>query len=176
MNIVVYNGSTMIDGNLDSVAEILLNILKGNNVTYLKDELKGCANCRYCLEWGECYIKDSFPFKECVNADVIIILSPIFFFDFSSKTKAFIDRLYSVSLENKLLTGVITSGSSFYLDSGIDIVDEIFYRITRYCGAYFINPLHIVTEDRLIEIDENIIENFVELIEEQYNEIKKNRQ
>lgn len=174
MNIVIYNGSTL-KGNMFRIQQILVNCLKysQHNVEVIDSFVSPCRNCGYCRKHGKCCLKD-LPYEKLENSDVIILLSPIFFFGFSAKTKAFLDRLYSYDLSGKILTGVITSGSPAQSPyCGIDLIYEVFIRTSKYCGCSYSNLLHFVTGDTLIDIDSVSIKEFVKTLEETYAKFKK---
>lgn len=58
-------------------------------------EIKGCKGCFSCRQKKECIIKDDF-FNECFNkideADGILLGSPVYSADISSKMKALLER------------------------------------------------------------------------------------
>ena len=105
-----------------------------------------------------------------------MVLSPIYFFSFSSKAKAFLDRLYSTNLEGKILTAITLSGSE--TDSrycGFDIVKDILKRTSEYCGSIYVEPINFVTHDKRLDfingdIHSRLSEFFTKL-EVVYNEI-----
>lgn len=67
-------------------------------------ELAGCHGCGACQKNGNCCIindamQDIYPvFKEC---DTVVLASPLYFWTISARTKAFIDRLYAISVEDR---------------------------------------------------------------------------
>lgn len=168
LKFVIYYGSTR-KQNLKKIMDVLLTELNSRGHTYVvvDDSVAPCSNCGFCICNDHCCIKDSFPNKELKDCEGIIILSPIFFFSFSAKAKAFLDRLFSVNLEGKILTSITTSGSETEdMFCGFDIVDEIVYRTSEYCGCKYVKPINFVTEDKeLKHIDESMIKSFVDSLE-----------
>lgn len=170
MNFVVYYGSTR-KQNMKKVLDSLTNLLKerGHSYTVVEKTVSHCNNCGVCDNRPTrlCCIKDDFPSEAIKESDGIIILSPIFFFSFSAKSKAFLDRLYSVNLYRKILTAITLSGSetdSVYC--GFDIIDEVLARTSEYCGCKYVPPINFVTKDRELEnIDISLIKSFVENLE-----------
>lgn len=173
MNIVIYNGSTL-KGNMFKIQQVLVGCLESqHNVEIIDSFVSPCKNCGYCGKYGRCCLKD-LPIEKLEKADAIILLSPIFFFGFSAKTKAFLDRLYAYRLSGKILTGIITSGSSAQSPyCGIDLIYEVFIRISEYCGCSYSDLLHFVTEDSLINIDSDKVKEFVKVLEGTYDKVKK---
>ncbi len=53
-----------------------------------------CIECNRCFETGRCAVKDDFQqlYDKILQADAIILASPIFFMNVSGQMKAFIDR------------------------------------------------------------------------------------
>ena len=175
MNLVIYYGSTKaynMKKVLDSLSSILDN--RGHKYTVIRETVYNCINCGFCVKHGECCLSDKFPKESLKECDGIIILSPIFFFSFSAKAKAFLDRLYSVKLEDKIITSITLSGSdtsSIYC--GFDLIEETLIRTSEYCGSKYVQPINFVTGDKELEVlDTSIIESFVRDLEVSY-EIKK---
>ena len=168
MNFVIYYGSTK-HKNMNLILDSLKKHLDNHGHTYTihSEILTPCINCGNCIKTKKCVICDPFSKYSLKSCDGIIILSPIFFFSFSAKSKAFIDRLYSVDLEGKILTAITTSGSetnSVYC--GFDLIEETLIRTSEYCGSKYVQPINFVTHDvKLDSIDEKIVENFVHSLE-----------
>ena len=61
-------------------------------------EISDCHGDNYCKAHGdECAIKDGMdPIYEAIKeCDALVLASPIYFFDLTARTRAFIDRLYA---------------------------------------------------------------------------------
>lgn len=107
MNILVVVGSGIKNGNTGKLAEAFA---KGAGeaghrvrVATLGDrEIGGCKGCNAC-RWGKpCVQKDDmqalYPlYEEC---DMVVLASPLYFWTFSARLKAFIERLYAVAQED----------------------------------------------------------------------------
>lgn len=82
------------------------SIEAGNEVEVInlvQNEVKGCLGCNMCRYNKECVQKDSFSsiaekIKDC---DCIVFASPLYFWAISSRLKAFIERFYSLAIEDK---------------------------------------------------------------------------
>lgn len=69
----------------------------GANVSkiFVRDlNISGCLNCGECNETGLCVVEDDMHrmYSELLEADIIVIATPIFFYGMTSQIKAFIDR------------------------------------------------------------------------------------
>lgn len=159
MNIYSYNGGSLQrhmrgDDNLTFLWEIFSR--QGHDKNYIMNynshDVKPCVGCRCCTGDKECYLDEnmfSYGIKSC---DGIVVFSPIYFFSFSARAKAFIDRLYSYDLSGKMITAVTVSGSS--TDDrycGFDLIKEILKRTAEYCGAVYVEPINFVTGDKKID-------------------------
>lgn len=104
--ILVHVSSWNPNGNTYRFAEAFIKGCKdaGHEVKVLfsgKASIEGCRGCGACQvnETHKCAIQDdmqkAYPmFEWC---DTLVLASPLYFWTFSSKTKAFFDRLYAVS-------------------------------------------------------------------------------
>lgn len=63
-----------------------------------KLEYKGCQGCMACkTNFDKCVLQDDLTevLDEVANADVVVLSSPVYFWDVSSQLKSFLDRTYS---------------------------------------------------------------------------------
>lgn len=107
--ILVIVGSGIKNGNTDKLADAYIKGAEeaGHDVKkiFLGDqELAGCRGCGACQNGTHvCTIKDKmqeiYPLLE--DCDTVVLASPLYFWSISSRTKAFIDRLYAVSTDDK---------------------------------------------------------------------------
>lgn len=96
-------GSPRRGGNTDILLE---EMLKGAEEAGLQIEriiisqlkFSPCIECHGCDETGECVLNDDMEkvYPKLVEADCIILASPIFFYGVTAWTKAFIDRVQSL--------------------------------------------------------------------------------
>ena len=100
MRVIGINGSARKGGNTSILINTVFKELENKGIETelieLADkEIKGCMGCFACKQIKQCVIKDDF-FNECfnkmVNADGIILGSPVYSADISSKMKAFLER------------------------------------------------------------------------------------
>lgn len=96
-------------GNTDRLTDAYIKglIEKGHSVTkvYLGSmQIEGCRGCGVCQRLAHrCAVKDGmqdlYPlFAEC---DTIVMASPLYFWTVTARLKAFIERLYAISVDDK---------------------------------------------------------------------------
>lgn len=105
MNIIVLNASPRKRGN---TAKLCQNVVKGAesknaNVEYVNlydYDFKGCMSCFAChlkknFENPLCFWRDDLKeiLKKCLNADAIVIGSPIYYGSITAYAQAFLERL-----------------------------------------------------------------------------------
>lgn len=102
MKVLGFVGSGRIGGNTDKlVQQALAGAAAKRAETRIfhlnKMNIKGCQSCNYCKRYDSCIIEDDMQeiYKEIVDADAIVIGSPIYMMQLSAQTKLFIDRLYA---------------------------------------------------------------------------------
>lgn len=168
MNILCFYGSPK-HQNMEIIKSSLSSLLeyRGHSVTFIDKSFSPCINCGSCIKSHKCSLKDGFPNDLLDSCDGIIIMSPIYFFGLNAKSKAFLDRLYSTNLNNKLLTCITLSGSpTRSKDSGFDLIINTFKRISKFCGSIYVKPLNVVTKDSKLEhIPIKDIKKFIDRLE-----------
>ncbi|AGX42982.1 flavodoxin family protein [Clostridium saccharobutylicum] len=100
MKVIGINGSARKNGNTSIIIKSIFMELEKKGIEteliQLADKtVKGCMGCFGCKGRKQCVIKDDF-FNDCfdkmVNADGIILGSPVYSADITSKMKAFLER------------------------------------------------------------------------------------
>ncbi|MCX7856446.1 MAG: NAD(P)H-dependent oxidoreductase [Deltaproteobacteria bacterium] len=96
-------GSPRKEGSSERLLRLLLEEIEGrpflNRIVHVSDfNISPCQGCRFCEEKGYCRIKDDmeqlyFLFGE---SDLILIATPIFFYNFPAQFKALIDRMQTL--------------------------------------------------------------------------------
>ena len=105
-NVLVINGGGRPHGN---TAKLIDSFIKGVTdaghqaevVSLVKNEVKPCFGCFSCLNGKGCIQKDSFNsiVPKMKNADLLVLASPLYYFQMNSRMKSFIDRF--ISIESK---------------------------------------------------------------------------
>lgn len=104
-NILVLTGSPRCGGNSDLMADAFIRGAKiaGHTVTKFETALKtigGCRACDTCYSQGAapCSFHDDFnelaPLLE--NADVLVLVTPMYWFTFPAQLKAALDKMYAL--------------------------------------------------------------------------------
>ena len=142
MKIVILTGSPRKKGNSNYLAE---QFAKGaNNAGHevfvfdcVKQKVGGCLACDFCGMNGPCSQKDDFTNilrPQLETADMIVLVSPIYYYGLSSQLKAVIDRFYALngSMRNKksalLVTIADTNNATAF--SAVDY----YHALGRYLG------------------------------------------
>jgi len=139
MNILVVTGSPRKNGNTEIMADVFSQaaIEAGHKVMMRK--LSGlkigpCINCEYCFSHdGVCSQQDDMNevLKDVEQTDLLVIASPIYWFDVSAQTKCFIDRMYAFAKK-----GFRISSVAMLLNSGGDEVYTAAEAQIRDISAY----------------------------------------
>lgn len=92
-------GSPRRDGNSDILLNRALEGAESGGAVVEKIIIRDlkiapCNSCGGCWEKGDCVIDDDMQkmYAKLVNADVVVVASPLYFMGVSAQTKAFIDR------------------------------------------------------------------------------------
>jgi len=99
LNVIGIAGSPRRGGNtellLDSVMAGAREAGSETKTIILCDlDIHPCRHCDGCLQAGKCVVQDDMQpiYEDLVNADGIVIASPMFFMSLSAQAKAMIDR------------------------------------------------------------------------------------
>ena len=113
--IIAIYGSPRRDGNTSSLMDSFLDGVKENlyagdinidRIMVSSKKIAPCRGCRSCTKTGECIIDDYMQkiYPKLIDADFIVLATPIFFTTVSGYLKALIDRcqrLWSLKYEHK---------------------------------------------------------------------------
>jgi multimeric flavodoxin WrbA len=113
MKVVAFNGSPRKNGNTYTLLKTVLDELEKEGIEteliHVGDRsIHGCIGCGMCRKNSnnKCVFNDDIV-NECIDkmidADGIILGSPVYFADLSSQMKAFIDRVGFVTRPDRLL-------------------------------------------------------------------------
>lgn len=113
MKAIAINGSHRRGKNTAEMLRIVLEVLEQGGVdTELLEisdlHIEFCTSCNRCLRKTECSIKDddmSLVGQKMLAADAIIIGSPVYFSNVTSKLKVFIERTRWMHMVENLLDG-----------------------------------------------------------------------
>lgn len=114
MKVIGISGSPRAGGNTETlVAEALEGARsRGAEVELIAlagKDIRGCVAHAACGKDGKCLIDDDMQpiYAKLLEADAIIVGTPIYFGGMTSQTKAFLDRTYLLSKMGKKLEGKV---------------------------------------------------------------------
>ncbi len=106
-NILIIQGGGRPNGN---TAQLVNSFAQGAEntghkveiISLIKNDIKGCLGCNACRYGKPCVQKDGFNavVPKITEADLLVFASPLYFWTISSRTKAFIERLYCIAKED----------------------------------------------------------------------------
>ncbi len=107
--VLILSGSPRKGGNSDLLCDEFMRgaIESGNNVEKIRvaeKKIDFCRGCYYCTKsGGVCAIKDDMTevLQKIIDADVIVLASPVYFYSVDAQLKALIDRTVARWLEVK---------------------------------------------------------------------------
>lgn len=107
--VLILSGSPRKGGNSDLLCDEFMKgaLQAGNEVTKINVAAKKvapCHGCYYCRSHaGECAFKDDMApiLQSIIDADVIVLASPVYFYSIDAQLKAVIDRTVARWLEVK---------------------------------------------------------------------------
>lgn len=181
MKVVVFNGSPRSDGNTFLCLDMVMAELKsaGIETEYIwmgMDKIQGCVSCYRCAENKDkkCSVKTdklNEYLEKMLNADGIILGSPTYFADTTTRMKALIERAGLVSkvngdlLKHKIGAAVVSvrRAGATHVFSSINyffLINQMFVVGSSYWNLG-INPN--TSEPELIKEDEEGIATFQNL-------------
>ena len=107
--VLILSGSPRTGGNSDLLCdEFMRGAAESGNavekINVAEKRVGYCKACYYCRKsGGKCIIKDDMPeiLQKMIDADVIVLASPIYFYSIDAQLKAVIDRTVARWLEVK---------------------------------------------------------------------------
>lgn len=106
--VLILSGSPRMGGNSDVLCDMFAKGAKesGNEVEKINVAQKNigfCRACYACKESGKCVINDDMApiLEKMIDADVLVLASPVYFYSIDAQLKAVIDRTVARWLEVK---------------------------------------------------------------------------
>lgn len=104
MKIVVLTGSPRRNGNTAFLADRFIKgaTESGHDVFQFdcaSHKIEGCLGCNACGMNGACVLKDDFGLvrQHIVDADMVVFVTPMYYFGFSAQLKKVVDRFYAIN-------------------------------------------------------------------------------
>lgn len=119
--VLILSGSPRNGGNSDILCDRFADGAResGNEVEKIRVAEKNigyCRACYACRESGKCVIKDDMAevLQKMIDADVLVLASPVYFYSIDAQLKALIDRTVARWLEvkNKEMYYIVTAADS----------------------------------------------------------------
>lgn len=141
MKILGIIGSPRRGGNTETLLDAVLagaaaNGAETQTIRLTDIGLKGCQACMYCRGHEGCAVKDGMQdvYRAIETADKVVIGSPIYMFQMTAQTKAFMDRLYRY-LNNDFTARIRRETALVFAQGGSDLEAFRPY-IDSVSGAY----------------------------------------
>ena len=133
MHILVLNGSPRPNGNTKQMIEAFREgaLASGHQVTIVdvcRKKINGCLGCEHCHTKvpGECIQKDDMQtgYARLLDADMLVLASPIYYHGLSGQLNCAIDRLYSIAYPSrpprlKKIAMTLSSGDADMYDGAL---------------------------------------------------------
>ncbi len=101
-----------------------------------------CTGCAMCLDKGSCWIRDDYKglIKQVLEADAVILASPVYFFSITAQLKTFIDRSlgYGHRPRGDWKPGLVVCCSAGF---GATPVTQYMGQVLRVFGAFPVGDL-----------------------------------
>jgi multimeric flavodoxin WrbA len=180
MKILALQGSPRVQGNTQTVLDMVLAGAKEAGAKVELVQLIRLKNLRGCLECCECQndknspacpVKDDLQkvVEKALKADLLLLATPVFCWSLAWPLKAALDRFFCTFkfsavgkfkslLEGRKCAAVITAGGG--KESGADLVTEVFKRTAKFSrmkwrGAFVMStaesPSQLLADKRLAQ-------------------------
>jgi multimeric flavodoxin WrbA len=139
-NVLIISASPRRHGNSDTLCDRFAQgaTESGNKVEkiFLKDKNIGyCLGCGACEDTGKCHQKDDMAslLDKMVEADVIVLATPVYFYSMDGQMKTFIDRTVPryTEISNKDFYFILTAADTE--KSSLERTMEAFRGFTEDC-------------------------------------------
>jgi len=116
--VLILSGSPRKNGNSDMLCNEFMRgaAEAGHQVEKIRVQEKKigyCMGCYACVEKGECAIKDDMAdiLQKMIDADVLVLASPVYFYSIDAQLKALIDRTVArwTEVRDKELYYIVTA-------------------------------------------------------------------
>lgn len=142
--VLILSGSPRKGGNSDTLCDEFLKgaVAVGNQVEkiFIADKkISPCRGCYFCEnEGGRCAINDDMAeiLQKMIDADVLVLSSPVYFYSISAQLKAVIDRTVArwTQLANKDLYYIVTAAEED--EDTLDVALACLHGFARCINGY----------------------------------------
>jgi multimeric flavodoxin WrbA len=191
MKVIAFNGSPRRDGNTKILIDTIFEILQKEGIETEMVQLgnkkvHGCTACGKCKEIqdGTCHIKNdhlNLCIEKMVEADGIIIGSPVYFADVTTEVKALIDvagyvtRANGFSLKRKIGAAVIAvrRGGALHTFESINnffLINQMTVPGSSYWNfAFGRNKGEVVNDEEGMQTMKDLAENMAWLLKKTHS-------
>lgn len=177
VKIFALSGSPRKGGNTDILTKIFIEYVndmgaEAELVRICDYQISPCASCRLCVDAGKCVLEDGMRelYPKLLEADGILIASPVYFNNVSAQTKAFMDRTWC--LRGKLkwkVGGAIVVGRRYGHELALNAIHSFFLKhemIVAYRGvvSFAFEKGEALNDKKAIECTRYLARSMVELI------------
>lgn len=130
-NILLISSSPRKGGNSDLLCDAFMRGAQeaghsAEKIRLSEQDINSCMGCCFCIDNpGTCAQNDDMPeiFKKILDADVMVLATPVYFRSMCGQLKIFIDRLcpiYSMIRNKDVYFIVSAAGGKFPVDSAVE--------------------------------------------------------
>jgi multimeric flavodoxin WrbA len=132
MNILCISGSPRKRSNTDYLMNCILSRTDGEFIKLTDYAIEPCRSCWACRENGCCVIADDMAtviIPKLLDADAIVVGTPVYFNNVTAQLKAFIDRTWSIreKLKDKIGAAVVV-GRRYGAEGAIMAINAFFLK------------------------------------------------
>jgi len=164
MKVLALQASPRKRGNTVTLARALLEGLRAGGVTQIREvflhgaDIRPCTNCDACLKKDGpfCVIEDDMQplYRRFIEADLVVLATPIYWWCISAQLKLFVDRLYGLNCADhperwrgKKLALVFTHQEE-HPCSGAEIARKMFDEIADYTEMKIAGDLRYSSDEK----------------------------
>ncbi len=168
MNVLALQASPRREGNTATLARAFLEGLEAAGAQQVREvfldglDIRACTACDACLETERfCVFEDDMQplYRQFIEADLVVLASPVYWWSISAQLKVFIDRLYGLNFgghperyRGKKLVLVFTHQEA-HPCSGAEIARRMFDEIADYTQMSIVGDLRYSSDARHVRED-----------------------
>ncbi|HFC98423.1 MAG TPA: flavodoxin family protein [Thermosulfurimonas dismutans] len=145
MKILAFQGSPRFGGNTDLLLSAFVRGAEEAGAKVRRYDLyrldfQGCIECGGCDRTGECVLEDDLApvYAELLDSEVIVLASPIFFYNITAKTQALVERSQALWVRKYVLKN-LPEGERYgvFLSLGATKGKKLFEGVQRVMRYFF---------------------------------------
>jgi multimeric flavodoxin WrbA len=169
MKVVAFNGSPRKGGNTEQCLKIVEKELQAQGIAFeviqVGNQVKGCSACYHCLNTGSGHCVQNDRVNEwidkMVEADGIILASPVYYGGIAGGMKCFLDRAFLAAgnkLHHKVGAALVTlrrsGGLETYqqLNAYLNTMEMVIATSDYWQAAHGLNPGEVLQDTEGVEV------------------------